>query len=617
MQKSNKLKGCCHNIKENWGKVSKKLMLPALFELIRKNFKVLIRSKSSALIIILGPLLVIFLVGIAFDNVSKYSINVGTYSEEYSELTESFITKLQEKEFNVDKIESEELCIEQIKEGKLHTCIVFPSDLTVETDKMNEIVFHVDYSKINLIWMVLDTISTKLKERSSELSLDLTTDLIDKMEEARTEIYNSKPTIINLKTENQEITTQFDEFSSNINDFKATSAEVRSYILQKIVGAQDAVDDAVRFINSSNATEGQRNTVNMKISSIKTYLYNINSKIEDPNNLTESDWSKITRLSDEVAAQAESIKQTLAASSVKITDIQTSLDNIYASLSSVQVKNATTIVTPITTNIKPVVPEKSYLNYLFPSLIVLVVMFISILLSTTLVMMEKQSPAYFRNFITPTRNITFVLSTYLTNMLLVFTQLVVVFAISAYFFKSQIIPTLLVTIPSVLLITTFFTLVGMLVGYIFTSEETAILAAISTGSIFLFLSNVIIPIESMPEYIRRIAEFNPFVLGENILRKTTIFQAGFTGIYKELLILLAYSLVLFFLIWGLQKAARKHFFHRLTLKKIKRKKIEKKPRTIKFFFHKITIQSLPKPEKTKKPKKHHHFSLFKKHKKKK
>ena len=68
-----------------------------LFTIISKNLKLLIRSKSYALIIILVPLLVIFLFVKAFDNIVKCSINIGTYSSSYSDLSESFIEKLKEQ----------------------------------------------------------------------------------------------------------------------------------------------------------------------------------------------------------------------------------------------------------------------------------------------------------------------------------------------------------------------------------------------------------------------------------------------------------------------------------------------------------------------------------------
>lgn len=543
-----------------------------LFKIISKNFKLLIRSKSSALIIILGPLLVIFLVGIAFDNMNKFSLNIGTYSSGYSELSDSFIEKLKAKEFRVDKTSSEEQCIEKIKEGKLHTCIIFPPDLTIESGKQNEITFHVDYSKMNLIWMVLDTLSTKLDERSSELSLDLTENLLKKIESTRTAIISQQSAITDIKEDNAQINTKIAEFNLKVQELKTTSVDIRSFILDKVTGAKAEIESTVLKISDSNATESQINIITSSIYSIQTYLINIENKIQDPNDLTESDWSKINRLLDEITGQISSINGILSGSSSKIDDIQSSLTNIQNELSSIQVNDAATVVNPITTIIKPVVPEKTYLNYLFPSLIILVIMFISILLSTTLVMMEKHSPAYFRNFITPTRSITFIIATYLTNMIMVIAQIAIIIVISSYFFKAQVIPNLGVIILGLFLITTLFTFVGMIIGYIFTSEETATLASISIGSIFLFLSNVILPLESMPSYVRNIAEFNPFVLSESLLKKVMIFNVKLPELVNEFQWLAVYSAVLIILIWIIQKSVRKHLFHRLSNMRYKKHK---------------------------------------------
>jgi ABC-type multidrug transport system permease subunit len=536
-----------------------------LLHLIGKNLKLLIRSKSSALIIILGPLLVIFLLGITFDNINKYSLNLGVYSASYSELSESFIAKLKEKEYRVQKYDSEQNCIDQIKKGKLHACIIFPPGLTIEPGKMNEIVFHVDYSKINLIWMVLDTLSTKLKERSSELSMDLTSALLKKIDDTKNEIYQAKPIAVNIKTENQQSAEKIETFNAKVVSSKDTSIQTKAYFQQKIEGAQKTVAEVKTLISNVNVSKGQKDYINTKVADIGTYLLNMYNKIADPSN-KEADWIKINRLMTEAVSEIASLKSLVAASGTKITDIQSTLDRIYTSLDSIEIKEAATIISPVTTSIKPVVPEKTYLNYAFPSLIILVVMFISILLSTTLVQMERHSPAYFRNFITPTHTITFILGTYFTNMLLVAMQLVIILSISAKFFSMQIISNLGLIIPALLIITTFFTVVGILIGYLFMSEETATLASISTGSIFLFLSNVIMPLESMPDYIRNIAQYNPFVLSENILRKVIIFQEKFASIKQEMIYLSIAAFVIFAIVWTIHTLKRRHLFHRFSFK---------------------------------------------------
>ncbi|MBW2977459.1 ABC transporter permease [Candidatus Woesearchaeota archaeon] len=548
----------------------------ALFKIIQKNFKLLIRSKSSALIIILGPLLVIFLVGIAFDNVSKYSLNIGTYSGKYNDLTESFIKKMQEKEFKVQKFDSEESCVESIKYGKIHTCIVFPPNMQIESTKTNEITFHIDNSKINLVWMILDTLSSKLTERSSELSMDLTTNLLNKVELTRTELFTDRPIITNLQTENKEITSKINTLNQNTNSMsslKQRTSTFKNFLTNKVNSIEENILSVEESIDSLD-NFSDKNKVEDDIEDIKTTILGLKSQIEN----NEGDYAIITKTINEIESSLKStvslVKSKLSQSSSKITQIKSSLDKIYSALEEIKINNAATIVNPITTNIKPVISEKSYLGYMFPALIVLVVMFISILLSTTLVMMEKHSPAYFRNFITPTRNITFILGTYFTNILIVTVQLIIIIAISLIFFKSQILSTLPVAALLLLLTTSFFTFAGMLVGNIFTSEETATLASISLGSIFLFLSNVILPIESMPEYIRNIAKFNPFVIAENLLKKTILFQSKLSALANDIYLLLGYSAALFILVLLIQSFARKHLLFAMV--KHKKKKTQKK-----------------------------------------
>ena len=70
-----------------------------LIEIIKKNLRLLIRSKSSALIVLFGPLLLILLISMAFNTSSLYDIKIGTYSDSYSELSNSIINNLNKNEF--------------------------------------------------------------------------------------------------------------------------------------------------------------------------------------------------------------------------------------------------------------------------------------------------------------------------------------------------------------------------------------------------------------------------------------------------------------------------------------------------------------------------------------
>ena len=51
-----------------------------LWLLTKKNLRLLIRAKGSALIVVFAPLLIILILGLSFNNASKYGLNIGVYS---------------------------------------------------------------------------------------------------------------------------------------------------------------------------------------------------------------------------------------------------------------------------------------------------------------------------------------------------------------------------------------------------------------------------------------------------------------------------------------------------------------------------------------------------------
>src|SRR3989344_6802632 len=140
-------------------------MLRQLLCIIKKNIKLILRSRSSSLIIILGPLLVILLLGVAFNTSSLHGLKVGVYSPSYSDLSNSIVTQLKDDQFDVVKIDNEETCVGDVKNGEVHVCTILPPDLKVESGDRN-IIFYADFSRINLVGIVIESVSTKVSAKS-------------------------------------------------------------------------------------------------------------------------------------------------------------------------------------------------------------------------------------------------------------------------------------------------------------------------------------------------------------------------------------------------------------------------------------------------------------------
>ena len=513
---------------------------------MKKNLKLLVRAKSSALIVILAPLMIILLVGVAYNS-TQTGLNIGIHSPTYTNEINSFLTSLQEENYKTIKYDKPKDCIEDIKLGFVHTCLVLPKDFQINSNDKKEITFYIDQSKINLVYMITSTLNKKFNLKSQEISENIVSGVLSKIANTQKSIKANAPKITSAKGKNQEAVKQSNMVKSElgaidfnikvvnhddtiINTFKASSATQTETAITALSAARSAVSSsdlnstqkAAINNNIDNANTSLKTLVDLingtgagSISQISILVKNLKSDFSAAKLKLDDAGKKVTTSSGKL----NNINTALSNGISSLDALKKTLDTIEKDLASQKVNSASTIASPLTTKIEKVAVDTTHLGYMFPSLMVLVVMFISLLLGTTLVMMEKHSPAYFRNFTVPVRKITFVFSTYLTNSFLILIQIIIILGISLTFLKD-VLAQLPLTALILFMSSSVFTLIGMMIGYIFTSEDTGTLASISTGSLFLFVSGVVLPLENIPSGIRQITYFNPFVIGEKLIRET-------------------------------------------------------------------------------------------------
>jgi ABC-type multidrug transport system permease subunit len=186
--------------------------------------------------------------------------------------------------------------------------------------------------------------------------------------------------------------------------------------------------------------------------------------------------------------------------------------------------------------------KQNTLELLFPALILIVVMFISILLGSVLIMREKKSKAYFRNRILPTKNHIFIAGTYITALIIVMIQTVIILLIGMTIFHTNIEFNAWNIFITVLLASIMFVSVGMIIGYVSNSEETSTLTALIIAITLLLFSNTLIPIESMSRIAGVIAKYTPFSITEVILRRTLIFGTAINETTRDVVLALIVEL---------------------------------------------------------------------------
>ena len=549
---------------------------------MKKNIKLLVRARSSALIVIFGPLLVIFLAGIAFDNTNLYAVKVGTFSEQYNDLSNSFIEKLTDKQFKVIRYPDSTSCNKGIEIGEVNTCLVFDPGFELAKNGSNAVTFYVDYSKINLVWTILNVMTESISERSMELSRNLTTILVDALETSTSEIVSKKPSLIQLTTANdesgrritdvsvrlEEVALEFNPAEFGAEELASAKKKVKHWVDNSLSLGQQALSKAKSSVDtlgntvpgsglSDQAKENLLSSLEQRIADMNTLQDRldtseslISQESKEFDKAIDSLIGKITQTKttlDQAATERDvsleelaTVRELLDASLKNLLNLQRTFNNIEKMVTAIEVTDPSAVVQPVVTHIKPITTEKSYLNYITPILIVLILSFTALLLAPTLILLEKNSSAYFRNYMMPVKEWIFILATFTSSFIVLMVQLVVILAIAAIVFSTQMFSGMGTTLAILVLLSSIFIFMGMILGYLFNSEETAMLAGISVGSAMLFLSDIIIPIESMPPAIYNLAQYNPLVLGGTLLRGTMLYNATFVDVGAKLLLLLFY-----------------------------------------------------------------------------
>lgn len=467
-----------------------------LYTIIRKNFKILGRSKLSTIAIILAPFLIILLAGYAFNSSGVSGIVIGTYSNSYSNLTEEILTSFQDQNFALNKYSSEKECIDSVKLSKTQICVIFPEDLT-EYGSSNEIYFYVDYSRVNLAYSLLNEIEDKVNSKSSSIGITFAQDVVDSLVLVKNSLPNQKSSVKN-----------------SIEGLNEISEKADSLVVSDFENIIDSLTKIKSLINDSEAK--------IKIDQLIDSLTELKTKFSEDANFINSKTSESMELLNQVSSD---------------------LNNLILSINSTNILEAEKIVSPLRTKIQSINTDSNNRLYLLPSILSLLALFGGVLLASTFVLKERKTKAYFRNFITPTKDFTFFVGNYLTCMIILILQFIIVLAGINWILNIEILSILPRLSLILFLSLTVFTFFGIFIGYLFKSEETTIFSAVLIAALMMFFSNTILPIETISSGFKKIAMFNPLVVCDSALKKVMLFNLEYTSFSLELSFLVGFFII--------------------------------------------------------------------------
>lgn len=537
-------------------------MIKKLFAIIEKDVRQLVHSKSSALIILISPIVLMILAGLALSSSGLSGVKVGVYADKSLSETAGTSTilpvldaKMAEKGFSVQYFTALDSCRQAVKDETTHICVEVAEKedknlAKVDPRLMYRVNFYVDYSKVRLVWAIVNAIRTIVAEENGKITSEITAKLSEKVDFAVREITKNKGIL-------DQTISKGDSLKRTLSSARGNFGQLNEYILQakivsgSVIETSNSIADNLEMINSYSGDAKRRlsdiarlnpsvassiSAVQGNIDSIDSYV----SRIETANNGLASKARELNSRLDEIETLQDQTATAFTNAEPFVDEILSSLREVKSGIDELErefswVRNVKTndITNPIPVEILPLSGEVTevgsvssaltYLDYLLPALVILVIMFVSTLISSTMVIKERKSVAYFRNIIAPTNSALYVLGVFLIGIILVGMQAALLVLVASVFFGVAI--TSYASIAIVLLLAiSIFILLGIIIGYLFSSEETTMMGAISLALVCLLFSALIIPLETMPTLMRGIAQFSPFVIAETALRKIMIFN---------------------------------------------------------------------------------------------
>ena len=325
-------------------------------------------------------------------------------------------------------------------------------------------------------------------------------------------------------------------------------------------------DTPIAMVNNDSGTLGssflaQLETINnqtgmMDLSNaqdfndIKTKLQNneINGGIIIPENFSADIRSgkqgMITIVIDQSNPQMSLTIQGVLGKTIEAMGKQSAIYNLNSRF-NVSVTTATAMVTPYVVESKGIVPgEPNYFQFVAPGIIAMVVMMALMTGLPHAISYEKDIGTLDGMLAAPINRLSIILGKVMAQTVRGMIQGFIILFLAVVLFGVVIEGNILLVIFLILLTVFSFVGLGILITSFTENEETATMVMMTLMFPMMFLSGVFFPLQQMPWYMQGLAKFLPLTYATTALRKVMVLGADISAVGTEVLILVAFGIVL-------------------------------------------------------------------------
>jgi len=300
-----------------------------------------------------------------------------------------------------------------------------------------------------------------------------------------------------------------------------------STVAQKSAELHDKLDKTGERLQSMQESIGNYTA---EISNINGNISNIEASISALENVKNQSVGVSAQMNDLAAEMSNSTG-----------GLVNNIDSTKGVLGEVISKSPGAVAAPIKLESEVVFKDRSYLDFLMPGIISIVLMFISFLLASITIVQERSKKTLIRTLLTPISLEGFILEKTAALILIALLQGIIMIVV-AFLLYGIVIPVdqLGGLFLVILVYSAAFIGIGMALATFAESENTAMLLSLVLSIPMLFLSGVFFPFETMPALMVKLGNALPITMGIRALDSVLIYQQGVRVEY--LLPLLVYGI---------------------------------------------------------------------------
>ena len=541
------------------------------------TLKSFIRNWTSIVLLIIMPLILITLLFFSFNPNGIQKIPIGVISE-YKELDIKSYENSYFSYLRISEYTNLAECTQNIKLHKEYICMNIHGSSPIVVD------IYYDNTQNVVIWEILERIKSSVDYLQKQKSKEQVSDFLVKFRDALgkltalnqqigttntqidTYIYNVDNAIGELSSAKSDLSTTISEMDQDISDIKSTESDMRS-------SKNQMYSSTLSYINYYESTLSQnnlpydtsaRNNLNTYNNRIESQFSDVDARVSRYETASSKGKSYMNNIDGEIM-QLRDIKSQLGQHKASLQKSKSDIDTVQGNFNGIGTLDAELLINPIVLyNTPTYIPQTSQvsksevvtandvikginllsLQTIFPTMLFLIVLFLSLLVSNFIALSDINSPASQRIRLIRHISIYNMVSTYISSLIIVTIPMFCVLLMGSAIFQLPIFANFFNVFIILFMVASIFIMLGSLLAHMIRKESITLLATTFLLIFFIFLSGFILPTEKMSSVVGAASNAFPGKIGLNAFDKIVFYNLGTSSIVPELTLLTIWFIVM-------------------------------------------------------------------------